>query len=554
MREFCLGQACDKSSLVPQFSNGYLRFLGDAIEEIEADDTGFYTQYAWGIKYGKSRTLIVETIVRDAERAMHFTEVRAEVNKGLPIHQQLSERNIYGCISRAPNLLLWDRGTYIHRDHISIPFNIIVEIEKDLIIRLEENIPYLSVSGIFEKHREILLIHDVPSESALYSCLRESNNQALIYPEYPYIMRSCNHEPRLPIQFVLEEFVLDQESVVTSDQIRKYAVDKLCVYEPLINAYYIQNIPNLLRVDRGKYIHLYQLGIQKDKVEPIIEHLNMLLSLSNHVSATKLFNDKKITCRLLGITTPMLLSSIIQIFFSDQFNLSKYPSIRLSTSVSERRRSTGVASEVIRYILEKESPCSFNELYQHFVDDLGYEQTSVHNVLYSCDRIIRYSRGVVVHIETLAWSEKNQAALELLATGHVKDREASGKPFGLISNLFEFMYDQLPELPHHISWTLTLVGELLSSRGNFRILGTQRNAIVPVPGPYGIETLDDLLYYILEAEYDGAANTDHFFFDMREAGIIKKSLTPLMLGSDSRVVIDGNVVQLARLQDSVKRA
>jgi len=554
MGEFCQGQPCYKSSSVLQFSTAYLHFLADAIENIEADDIGFYTQYAWGIKYGKSRTLIVETVLRDAGRAMHFTEVRAEVNKDLSIYQQLSERNIYGYISRAPNLLLWDRGTYIHRDHISIPFNIIAKIEKDLITRLEENIPYLSVSGIFEKHKDDLLTLGVPSESALYSCLRESNSQALVYPEYPYIMRRESHEPRLPLQLVLEEFVLDQERMVTLDQIRKYAVDKLCVYEPLFTAYYIQHIPNLLRVDHGKYIHLYQLEIHKDKLEPIIAHLNILLSSSNHVSAIKLFNDKKITCKLLGITTPISLFSIIQIFYSDQFNLSRYPSIRLPAGIADGGRSNGVVSEVIRYIREKETPCSFAELYQHFVDDLGYEQMSLHHLFYSCNEIIRYSRGVVVHIETLAWTEGKQAVLELLAASHLRNRESSGKAFGLISNLFEYMYDQLPELPPHISWTLTLVNELLSRGENYRILGTQRNAFVSVPNSYGIENLDDLLYYILDAEYEGAANIDHFLSDMREAGIMKKNLTSLMLGSDSRVVIDGNVVQLARLHDSVKRA
>jgi hypothetical protein len=40
---------------------------------------------------------------------------------------------------------------------------------------------------------------------------------------------------------------------------------------------------------------------------------------------------------------------------------------------------------------------------------------------------------------------------------------------------------------------------------------------------------------------------------MREVGILKKDLSPMMLGAESRVVIDGNVVQLAELRDRAKR-
>lgn len=118
---FCREQACEESHQILKFSNGYLHFWDDAIEEILADEDTLYTQYAWAQKYGKRRLLLVETILRNAGRPMHFTEVHAEVNKDRPLHGQLSERNIYGCIERSPELLLWDRGTYIHRDFVTIP-------------------------------------------------------------------------------------------------------------------------------------------------------------------------------------------------------------------------------------------------------------------------------------------------------------------------------------------------------------------------------------------------------------------------------------------------
>ncbi len=159
-----------------------------------------------------------------------------------------------------------------------------------------------------------------------------------------------------------------------------------------------------------------------------------------------------------------------------------------------------------------------------------------------------------MHIDTLRWTGSSQAALELLAANHLRNRETAGKPFGLISHLYDYLHDQLPELPHHLLWTPTLIGELLSWEGKYRIIGTQHNAFVSFPNSYGIETLDDLLYYILSNDYDGAANINILAADMREAGILKKGLTPMMLRAESCLVIDGNVIQLARLRERAKRA
>jgi len=138
MQEFCRSH-CAEASAIARFSNGYLHFLADTIEDILADEAAVYSEYAWAQKYGKQRMILVETILRNAGRPMHFTEVHVEVNKDRLAQKQLSERNIYSYIERSPDLLLWDRGTYIHRDHVSIPLSLIREIEDNIICRLQES-------------------------------------------------------------------------------------------------------------------------------------------------------------------------------------------------------------------------------------------------------------------------------------------------------------------------------------------------------------------------------------------------------------------------------
>jgi transcriptional regulator with XRE-family HTH domain len=380
MKEFCFEQVCETSSEITSFSNGYIHFLDDAIEEIIADEDTLYTPYAWAQKYGGRRLHLVEIILRNAGRAMHFTEVCAEINKDRPEHGKFSEHNIHAYLGRSPEILLWDRGTYIHRDHVSIPSDLIARIEDEIILRLDCDIPYLSVSGIYKVFIDDLIANNIPSESALYSCLRASSNNKLSCPDYPNIVKSDANVQRLPITLILESFVLNQEGSVSYEDLRSYAVEKLCINEAVFVGSHLQNIPNILRINRGEYIHLNQIAFEVTRFAPIIDHLTTLLKTSNHVSAIKLYNDKKISCRLMGISTPILLYSIIQFFYSEQFELPRFPKICIAGHSETGSRATGVASEVIRYISEKGTPCSFAELYQHFVDELGYKQMSVYNV------------------------------------------------------------------------------------------------------------------------------------------------------------------------------
>ncbi len=548
MGDFCRLESCETLTDIYKLSKGFLYFLSDEIDEILADEDSLYTQFAWGLKYGMRRTDLVEQIILNVGKAMHFKEVHVEVNKDRSAQDQLSDRSIYGNLERSTSLLMWGPGTFIHKDLVSIPAALISKIGNDIFLRLSTDpIPFLSITGIFENYKDILLAENIPNANALYSCVKIINDQTLDCSDYPYVLKRGGDGVRLPIPLVLETFILEQEGIADLEQIKHFAIDKLCVNEPVFMISHLPNIPNLLRMSSKEYIHLRQLGIEADKLLPIIDHLKILLKKYDHVAANLLFNEKKITCRLLGISTPMLLFSLIHFFYSDQFDLSRFPSIRLSNVNSEENKNTGVSLEILAYIKSKSLPCSFSELYKHFVEKLGYNQNTLNYTIYQYKNILRYSSGVMVHLDSLHWTDEKQTVLETLATNHLGDREISGKPFGLASHIYEYQHDQLPDLPDQIPWTPSLIGELLTHCDKFRIIGTQRDAFVSIPNKYYIESLDDLLYIILDAIYDGAANIDQFISDMCEAGILKRRLTSMMLGSDSRVVIDGKVVRLSRL-------
>ena len=208
---------------------------------------------------------------------------------------------------------------------------------------------------------------------------------------------------------------------------------------------------------------------------------------------------------------------------------------------------SSISTEILKFIEEENAVCDMTKLYEYFSNTLGYQKYQIHNIRYD-KNILYYSEGSVVHFNALEWTSEKQSVLEALAESHLHDRHTAGKPFGLIEHLYDYQYDQLPALPDQIPWTKSLIAELLSRAEKYRIIGTQRNAFVSISNSFGIETLDDLLSILLaEPEYGGAANILSFTEDMRKAGILVKTLSQTMLGDNSKVVIDGNVIRLAGL-------
>lgn len=546
IRSFCENRPCQSTKYVSRISDGLLFYFESLLTDISSDDFAFYSKNAWIKKYGKRRLDLVETVLRDAGRAMHFTEVCAEINNGRPEEEKYLDRNIHAYLSRSKEVWLWDRGTYILKDNINVPEDLLDRIESEIIRRLNSSIPYLSVSGIYKQFVGDLEVSNIPSESALYTCLRELRSNNIKFPEYPYIMKRDKIE-RLPVPLVVEKYIANNKGIVSYDEIHRYAVESLCIDEALFESNHFPNVQNILRYEKTSYIHKNNIEISINNINPIIDHLKYLLKASGHVSVVKVFKDKIISCKLNNIGSPIFLYSLIQCYFKDEFQLPYYPKICLAEFEGLSCKSPGVSREIINYIKNKNAPCGYAELNRYFVAELGYSGNSIYNIC-TTNVILKYSEGVLVHIDSLEWSQESQIYLEELASQYINNRLASGKVFGLVSDFYEYYHIKLPDLPSDIHWTSTLIGELLVRGDKFHVVGPAKNAFVSCSNQNNINTFDDLLANILNVKFDGAANIDEIKDYLCKAGIINKSLTSIMLINNGPVIIEGDVVMLSRFR------
>ncbi len=267
------------------------------------------------------------------------------------------------------------------------------------------------------------------------------------------------------------------------------------------------------------------------------------LSRVPHISARKIFNEKRITCLSLGIRSAHLLHSVLTAKASEVITGS-YPQLAL---VTENDSNKGIISQVADYIKSKNAPCSYDELESHFVAELGYREQTVYAVS-NREEILNYATACFVHFDCIGWNDEKQLQLEQLAYEAYIDSSATGRDCGLVDTFVESASDCLPSLANGIVWTEALVADLIECGLRFRVIGNGRNAFVPWPNGQKIGSLEDLLEHILTSDYDGAATLETVEEDLRALKIIKKRLTTSMLGSGNKVRFDGNVLSVVKLR------
>jgi hypothetical protein len=522
-----------------RFTESYLLMLAERTENVVVEDGVCCLKSVFSSKR-VSRVQVAESIFRSAGRPMHLSEVCEELNRNLPSDEAISLHNVSSWMRASTNLLLWDRGTYIHREFVRIPQKLISEIEDWLAKKLNCGVPFVSVIGAFTFFKHRLIEEGVISESALYTSLRVSDNKAFTLNRYPFIVPAGSE--RITVITALEQYVLDEGGLISYQKLKSYAVKDLCL-EGQFFSMYLSSASNILNAGNRQLIHVENIEFDQSNLKVIINHAKGLAAKEGHVSVKKVFEEKQATCNIIGIDNPEILYSLFKLYAGDVIQTPNYPQI-VSLDYQLDGENRGVLNTFVEYIAQKKNPCSLDELECHFVEDLGYNLHWLYSIGLH-DSIMRYSVGSLIHFDTLDWTTIKQQQLENQATLLIYQSRTAGRYYALVSHLYE--YHQLPELGNGVIWTKTLLAELLAHDGKFRVLGTTRNAFVLWENEDRIESFEDLMYEILKNNYEGAAKLELLERDMREAGIIQKRITPGMLGNQERVCISDSVIMLRKL-------
>jgi hypothetical protein len=524
----------------PSFIN-YLLSRNDYLKKmikIKGDKIYSYDKYK--LYFGRLSSA-VEYILMQSGRGMHFSEIYDEIKKYRPDDSSISVRSIQSIMEHYQTYILWDRGTFIHKKNAVFPYSVIRKAEEWATNNLNQQIPFVTVFGAFSDLKEECIEAGIISESALYSCFRISGNPSLAFPKYPRIYRSNDDIQKLPITMIMEDFIKDASGLVSYEEIKDFAVNTVHLKEIML-AQYLKFTPNVVRFERGMYIHTDYLRINEKELWGIINFTKKILSTEKHVSVKKVFDDKRVECKIAGIDNSVILYSLLQLYAEDEIVASRYPLLQVINKDTISR--TGILKEITIYIRNQNTFITYQQLEDHFVKKLGYSAISVYRAA-SIEGIYKYLPGCLVHHDTIEWSNEKQQQVEDIASMVYNKASFAGNLYGLVSFVIED--DHLPILGNNLYWSETLMADLLSKTKSFNVIGNGQNAFIPIPNKDEIENVEDLLYLILKNQYNGAANLEDFTEDLRELGIIKKIITQGMLGISEKISIVNQEIMLTEL-------
>jgi len=500
-----------------------------------------YSAGMWQLRFGNIVHMI-DTILRDAKKPTHYSVIAEEAAKWRP---GFSVRNTYATLSRCETAMLWDVGTYVHRDYVVLPLSLIHDVERWLLNALSEDVPYVSIYGAFVHFHSRCEQALLPSETALYSCLRQSNHRNLVYPRPPSVYLYKNFSERVPVSLALTNFLRDAGGPVTQQELEDFALRRMFLKDHQF-ALLCQQFTDVMRTSDWGYLHLDNYEYDCESLSPVIEYAQQVLSGEGHCSIEKIYRDKCVTCLTVGIDGPVMLYSAFQCFANDVFTLPCYPQVaKRHAGEDERQRS--ITTHVVNFVLEAHRPCTYEYLDEHFVQELGYQEQHVYAIYREPD-LCMYHSGCVVHFQTLAWNVEKQRALENVAADAYSCSMQSGGVYSRVSHLVES--PGLPELPDGLHWSNTMVADMLRKGGQYVVLGNAREAFLPRNNKFHIQSLESLIGNILERDWGGAAKFTEFEDALVKAGIIIKSLTSAMLGSGEIVVIKNAEIMLKELFDA----
>ncbi|RIE15820.1 hypothetical protein SMC1_09390 [Candidatus Cryosericum septentrionale] len=475
-----------------------------------------------------------DEVLRREARPMHFNKVHAVL--GQEGYRSDSARNVHACLDRSSNAVLWDRGTYVHKDHMPFPYALLRDVEdwiRDCLAG-PDGLPMMSVHGVFEHFRSACEAQSVPSESALYSLLRMSADAELRYPRYPRIFSSRGYDAPVPLSVAIGEYVRAAGQPVSSKELKALVVGRMGFKEFQLGQALAWGIPSTLRTAHSALVHEDYVDVDPGALDKCVRHAAGLLRDDSQVSIKRVFDDLKVDCVLGGIDSPELLFSLMRLSDAHGVTAAHYP--LLAHSAQDAPTSVSVLENIEEYVRAKKGPCSYQELEEEFVERRKYSAPTVYAIVHR-HHVYRYLPGSVIHEDSIGLSTSDFEVVYHAAAERFAADIAAGNCFSTIRAMLE--EDVLPEIAVGVVWTEQLVASMLERTGGFLLLGNGRNAFATRPNPLGIEIFGDLVSWLVRRDYGGGVKLSVLESRLRDEGVILKQLTASMLDGQGSVSIRG---------------
>jgi len=485
-----------------------------------------YSKKYYDAKFGSIVSTIEQLMIK-SRRPLHFKAICKIYNEFRQDKPSL-ERNIHASLSRTPNVILWGRGIFVHKNWTYFPYELIRKIEDEVYRKLDRGLAATSSFALFTDYQSQLILQGIPNEIALYSVLKISDDQRLAYPHQPYIVLRENANNFSSLTVVLEDFIADYGELVSPAVIQDFVFNELGLKEFQVHQL-TKSITDIYGSMSCGYVHECNLNLDESYISPLLEYTVNLLNEISSVSLKKIFDEQSVLCGLLRISSPIILGYVLENNGYGKLEVVRNNKVVLASS-SEHQ---SIEQEIVCYVRSQGRPCSYAELYENFVEQRGYGESSIHSAFYRNDALYRYLSGCTIYGDVVGLTDAILSELMNIISSELNSRISAGELFASVSDIVE--KSELPCLEDGYYWNEILIADIINKSNKYKMLGGNMIVFVSKQGP--CKSLEQLIWHLLDSKFNGSENIKKFTEYLSSLKIINKSIPSSILNNSENFCV-----------------
>ena len=401
-----------------------------------------------------------------------------------------SPRAILGRLTNHPDVFLWRRGFFIHKDHISYSEAVVENVTAWIEQRFDQGHSRFQVDVPFNIFRDRLLQGGVPNQYALYTLLRLQNNLRIGQRKFPTIVD-------------LQADVDIQEGILEELERYFYQAGGPVPYPLLKDEFLVkrgwkvysmqQNITTHSEViypwHDGSYIHLDHMTVNYAKLEELLDAIRTKLNTIQGAYSLKGARREmsvlwEQACPSASVRT---MIKLIRSVDPEDLQIERY-FIQYADQLADFVSAT---LELEEFCLDKDVEVSSHELHEEFCKQRGWSENQYYTALRKAN-LLRSGRSTYLHPATISWNESLSLGVHQVMEFYLNERNKNHYPHMQIEELI-YQY-ALPDLPQNIPWTRHLLKSIGSEFGDFLFFD---DAYIFIDNDFDIEDLDDMIGFLI---------------------------------------------------------
>lgn len=431
-----------------------------------------------------------------------------------------TERSVVAALMNSPDVVLLERGSYIHIDSLEIGSGLLDLAIGDCQAMFASGISRFNLDRVFQERMSTFVAGGIKTTELLHALIRRERPNAVGLGRCPSVFDRKLYDERMPRSKQLEAYFEEVGGPVSLASL----VPEFCERRGWKEYSLTQGLANselILNYDHGVYELYGRQQLDEDALEELARFLETATAKIDGRIELRVFQvERPVLWHQLGRHPMPFLWSNLRYRYPDRFRYLPTSAVAPSSSQHVNR-----CNDMATFLLAKAREVYVDEIKREFIGKRGWSDLAYYNALQFDERILRCSPKSYIHRQLLEWSPgKSEGLEEALIDLLSQVSEQEGRPYIARTEIVEAHYDKLPELPDGQTWSPELVAALSME---FESVLSLERVFVREGNSYRINSFEDLLAYLVARNYAGACPEPEFMSFLRREGIYSGNYVPM---------------------------